>query len=120
MQSQQKRPRPATRRRPRRASEVEKVQIAANSYCLRQYAVGYTGGTPRHLSLRGSDVWIVPVNLTSPGYATVGEVGVMAIDAVTQEVLDATPRDEVKAAGTRLAREKRDELVAAFHRARKP
>jgi hypothetical protein len=63
-------------------------------------------------------VWIVPIVFTSPGYGVVGEVGVVAIDGATKRVLDATPRGDVKAAGARLAREKRDEIAAAFLRAR--
>jgi len=36
----------------------------------------------------------------------------------TRSILGATPRQEVLATGARLAQEKRDELNAAFHRAR--
>ena len=114
MQSQKKRSQPAAPRHPARLREAEAVQIAANSYCLSHYAVGYTGGNPRRLSLRGSDIWIVPVVFTSPGYGAVGEVGLLAIDAITQEVVGATPRAEVKTAGMRLAKEKHDDLHAAF------
>jgi hypothetical protein len=102
-----------------RTRNAQAVKIAANSYCLRNYAVGYTGGTPRRLSLRGNDLWIVPVIFTSPGYGAVGEVGLLALDAISLEVAGATPRAEVKAAGARLAREKHEDLDAAFHRARK-
>jgi hypothetical protein len=102
-----------------RMTALEAVQIAANSFCLKNYAVAYTGGTPRPLSLRdGVEIWIVPVVFTSPGFGNVGEVGVLAIDALTQEIIGATPREEVKKAGARLAKEKRDELDAAFRRAR--
>ena len=102
----------------RRGSDAEAAQVAANEHCLRQYGSGSTGGTPRRLSLRADEVWIVPVVLTSPGYGAVGEVGVVAVEAGTGAVVGATPRDEVRAAGTRLAREKRHELDAAFRRAR--
>jgi hypothetical protein len=95
------------------------VQIAANSYCLRHYGVGYSGGTPRRLTFRGAEVWIVPALLTSPGYGVVGEVGLMAIDIATQEVVGATPAAEVHAAGSELTEAKRDELEAAFRQARK-
>jgi hypothetical protein len=50
-----------------RSADVESVRIVANSYCLTQYGVGYSGGTPRRLLLQGADVWIVPAVLTSPG-----------------------------------------------------
>jgi hypothetical protein len=102
-----------------RGSEVESVQIAANSYCLRHYGVRVSGGVPRRLALQNVKVWIVPACLTSPGYGVVGEVGVVALDAATREVIGATSRDEVQAAAARLKREKRDELDAAFHGARK-
>jgi hypothetical protein len=120
MQSQQKRAKAVARQRPTKEAEMDAAQIAANSYCLRHYAVGYTGGAPLRLSLRGTDLWIVPVVFTSSGCGLVGEVGVVAIDAATQDVLGATPQEDVKAAGARLAREKRDEITAAFQRARKP
>jgi len=95
------------------------VLIAANSHCLRSYGIRCSGGTPRHLPVRGTAVWIIPVLLTSPGYGVVGEVGVVAVDAATHEVVGATPREEVRAEVVRLAEEKRDELEAAFHQARK-
>lgn len=103
---------------PARGSDAETAQIAANSYCVRHYAISYTGGTPRRLTLDNKDVWIVPVVFTSPGYGIVGEVGVVAVDAVTHEIAGASPREEVRAAGAKLAEEKRDELHAAFLRAR--
>jgi len=106
-------------RRGAKAKSQDAVRIVANSYCLRNYAVGYTGGTPHRLCLRDETaVWIVPVLLTSSGYGVVGEVGVLAIDEATHEVVGATPRNDVKAAGARLAKEKRDVLDAAFRRAR--
>ena len=99
-------------------TEAEKAVIAANRYVLRQYPLGVLAGTPRRLALQKSDVWIVPVLLTSPGYGAVGEVGVVAVNARTGQVVGGTPKEEVIAAGRRLREEKRDELEAAFHRAR--
>jgi hypothetical protein len=104
---------------PERGEQLEAVQIAANSYCLRHYGISYSGGTPRRLSFRSAEVWIVPALLTSPGYGVVGEVGLVAIDAATQEVVAATPAEEVRAAGSGLAEAKQDELEAAFRQARK-
>ena len=105
-------------RRSIRKNPVEPVRIAANEYALRHYAVGYTSGTPRRLSLSNVELWIVPVVLTSPGYGVVGEVGVLALDASNGDILGATPREEVLSAGARLAKEKRNELDAAFRRAK--
>jgi hypothetical protein len=71
------------------------------------------------MALPAGQMWIVPVLLTSAGYGIVGDVGMIAVDAFTSEVVGATPRAEVLAAGARLAKEKRGDLDAAFHRARK-
>jgi hypothetical protein len=93
--------------------------IAANSHLVRQYPFGCLAGTPRHLTLGSQELWIVPIILTSVGYGAVGEVGVVALDAHTRQMLGGTPPDEVVAAVKHLKEEKRDELEAAFHRARK-
>jgi hypothetical protein len=100
------------------STDLKTIQSAANAYCLLHYAVAFSSGVPRRLCLHGKDVWIVPVVLTSPGIGAVGDVGVLTIDAATHEVIAATPRAEVRAAGARLAQEKRDEIDAAFRRAR--
>ncbi len=99
-------------------TDAEKAAVAANRYVVRQYPLGVLAGTPRRLSLQRSDVWIVPVLLTTPGYGAVGEVGVVAVNARTGHVVGGTPKVEVIAAGKRLREEKRDELEAAFRRAR--
>jgi hypothetical protein len=98
---------------------LQAIQSAAHEYCLLHYAVGFSGGTPRRLCLHGNDVWIVPIVFNSPGIGAVGEVGILAIDARTRGILDATPRAEIRAAAARLAQEQRDAIDAAFHRARK-
>ena len=96
----------------------DEVQSVSNGYCLRTYGDAYTGATPRSLSLPAGTIWVVPVMFNSAGYGPVGEVGIVAVDPRTLEILDATPKHEVRAAGARLARVKRDDLHAAFRRAR--
>ena len=98
--------------------DAEQAVVAANRYALRQYPLGVLAGTPRLLSLSKSDVWIVPIILTSPGHGAVGELGVVAVNARIGAVVGATPKEEVIAAGKRLREENRDELEAAFRRAR--
>ena len=113
--------RPSTvskRARADRSLNREKAQIAANAYCLTQYATGYSAGIPYPLSLAGSELWVVPVLLTSPGYGVVGAVGVVAVDAASGTVVGGTSKREVVAAAKRLTEGKRDDLEAAFHRAR--
>ena len=102
----------------KRVAARRDVQMAANGHCLRTYGDAYAGGTPCRLTLPSGPLWIVPVMFTSADYGSVAEVGVVALDADTLEVLDATPKAEVRAAGVRLARERRDALDAAFRRAR--
>ncbi|MCI0640732.1 MAG: hypothetical protein L0Y72_24290 [Gemmataceae bacterium] len=108
----------ADKKRRKHGATRVRVQAAANAYCLRTYGDAYTGGTPRRLTLPSGPLWIVPVVFTSAGYGYVGEVGVVAVAMDAQVVLDATPKAEVREAGARLTREKRDDLAAAFHRAR--
>jgi hypothetical protein len=113
--------RPSTvskRSRARRSINREKAQIAANAYCLMQYATGYSAGISYPLSLAGRRLWVVPVLLTSPGYGVVGAVGVVAVDAESGKVVNGTSKSEVVAAAKRLTEGKRDDLEAAFHQAR--
>jgi hypothetical protein len=98
---------------------AEAAVIAANAHLLLNYVIGLLGGTPYHLSLPESELWIVPMILTSPGYGAVGEVGAIAVDARTAQVVGGTPREEVMAAIRRLREAKHDELEAAFLQARK-
>jgi hypothetical protein len=102
----------------RSATKRKSVQVAVNGFCLTTYGAAYTGGTPRCLMLPSGPLWIVPVVFTSTGIGRVADVGIVALEAETLKILDATPRSEVRAAGVRLAREKGDVLEAAFRRAR--
>ena len=102
----------------RRASPDDGVRAAANVHCLCTYGDAYIGGTPRLLTLPSGRIWVAPVMFTSAGYGPVDEVGVVALDPKTLDILDATPAEEVRAAGARLAREKRQLLDAAFQRAK--
>jgi hypothetical protein len=100
------------------AARRQDVQAAANGFCLRTYGDSFSGGTPCRLTLPSGPLWIVPVMFTSAGYGHVGEVGVVALDTGNLNVLDATSKDEVRAASVRLARERHHALDAAFRRAR--
>lgn len=93
---------------------------AVNEYCLLHYGTGFSSGNPVRCSLSSpqADLWVVPVMLTSPGYGWVGQVGTVALDAANGEVVGADPRPTIHAAARRLEEEKRDELEAAFLRAK--
>lgn len=104
--------------RGRKTINAEAALIAANSYCLFHFPTLYTGGIPRRLSVPPGEFWIVPIVLTSPGHGIVGEVGVLAVDAKSGNVVGSSTREEVLAAGKHLREEKGDALEAAFRRAR--
>ena len=57
---------------------------AANGYIVRHYPFGCLGINPRRL-VGKNDFWIVPIFLTSPGYGAVGEVGLVAVDALSHQ-----------------------------------
>ena len=85
---------PRARKIPAQApgASADAAVIAANEYMLLHYVIGLLGGTHYHLSLRDGELWIVPMVLTSPAYGTVGEVGSVAVDASTGNVVGAPPR----------------------------
>jgi len=105
------------RRRSVKGRGPNMVLQAANGYIVRYYPFGCLGKHPRRL-VGATDFWIVPVFLTSPGLGAVGEVGMVAVDARTHEVVGATERREVNRAIKHVKETKRDELDAAFHRSR--
>jgi hypothetical protein len=97
--------------------EMKSVLQAANSYIVQHFPIGCLGRDPRRL-VGETDVWIVPIVLTSPGHGPVGEVGMIAVDAISHRIVSATERREVNRAVKQLKESKRNELEAALHRAR--
>lgn len=95
------------------AIDADTARIAANKYMLFRYPLGVLGGTARRMSLPNGELWIVPILLTTPRTGPVGEIGMVAVNARTGEVVGATPKDDVAAAGQRVLEEKRDEVNAA-------
>ena len=85
-----------------RTSDVERARLAAIEHCLFHYPTLFTAGVPRRLPLSDFTLWIVPVVLTHPDRGTIGEVGVVAVDARTGKVAGSTPRAEVVAASEHL------------------
>src|SRR5258707_9095916 len=89
---------------------AKQAMIAANRYILFHYPTMYTGTLPRRLSLPNLQVWAVPIALTHPDHGVVGDVGLVAVDAANGQVVGATPRSEVVAAGKKLREAKRHDL----------
>jgi hypothetical protein len=94
------------------AMTAKQAMIAANRYILFHYPTMYTGALPRRLTLRDTDTWIVPIVLTHPEHGILGDVGFLAVDAASGNVLGATPRAEVVAAGKKLREARRYDLEA--------
>jgi len=99
-------------------TKTEEVLHIANAYIVAHFPFGCLGGTPRRLVVKNLGLWVVPVFLTSPGFGPVGEVGVVGVDDGTIEVVGSTDRHEVAKAVQHLKETKRDDLEAAFLRAR--
>jgi hypothetical protein len=78
----------------------------------------YTGGLARRLRLPNLELWAVPIVLTHPDHGVVGDVGLVAVNAASGEVIGATPRGEVVSAGKKLREAKRYDLEAAISPAR--
>lgn len=95
---------------------ADSARVVANKYMLFQYPLGVLAGTAHPVSLLGFELWIVPILLTSPCYGAIGDIGVIAIDAKTGQVIGATPKEEVGAAGERLRKEKKKVIQAAFRK----
>jgi hypothetical protein len=112
-------PRPRMTLAPAPGASGEAAVRAANEYMLLHYVIGLLGGTPYHLSLRDEELWIVPMVLTSPAYGAIGEVGSVAVDAHTGNIVGGTAKAEVIAAIRRLREAKHDAIQAAFLQARK-
>jgi hypothetical protein len=60
----------------------------------------------------GSDVWRVPVVLTYAVVGPVGEVGVVLVNAVAEEVVSHTPVEEMKERARALYEQHREQIEA--------
>lgn len=81
------------------AKEARRIAIR---HLLFNYPTMVTGTIPHRLELPSAELWIVPMVWTHPDHGIVGEVGSVAVDALTGEVVGTTSRREVVAAGKRL------------------
>ena len=100
------------------AISADQAMIAANKFILFHYPTMFTGGLAHRLTLAATEVWIVPIALTHPDHGIVGEVGSVALDVRTGEVVGHTPRTEAVAVGKRLRENKGYALETAFLAAR--
>ena len=92
----------ASKRPGNKAISADNAMLAANKFILFQYPTMFTGGLPHRLPLPTAKLWIVPLVLTHPEHGIVGEIGSIAVDLHTSEILGHTPRAEAVAAALHL------------------
>jgi len=92
---------PRTKKKSRRLGANEAV-VAANAYALFHYPTMFTGAGAYRLVVADRDLWVVPIVLTHPDHGILGNVGLVAVDACSGQVVGGTPRAEVVAAGRRV------------------
>jgi hypothetical protein len=98
----------------RKAITAKQAMLSANKFILFHYPTMFTGGLPHRLALPTGDVWIVPLVLTHPDCGIIGEVGSIAVDFFTAEIVGNTARNEAVATGKRLREAKGPALETAF------
>lgn len=91
----------------------------ASGFIVRQLRDRCMAGLPSVVDWSGQRAWVAPILLTYPGKGILGEVGMIAVDATTGRVCAHTPQKELDASAAKLTQGRRNEIEAAFHRARK-
>lgn len=71
------------------------AQTRAKDFLRENELIRFSVGTPRRMVSALRSVWSVPVELRYPNYGLVGEVGFIAIDEETGNVVAWTPRQEM-------------------------
>lgn len=75
----------------------------------------FTVGAPRRMVSALRSVWSVPVELRYPDFGLVGEVGVIAVDEETGNVVAWTPREEILTTAGELYQDHKAQIQAARH-----
>ena len=108
-------------RRPAKPKRVNRDQAMAiaSGFIVRHLRDRCLAGLPSIVQWQSTRVWVAPILLTYPGKGIIGEVGMIAVDSKTGKVCGHTPKADLEAAALNLTRGRRNEIEAAFHRARK-
>jgi hypothetical protein len=69
--------------------EIIKVSGKANSAILSNYGDGFVAGTPQKVELLSKSLWITPIVMAN-STRLLGEVGVVAVDGESLEILGIT------------------------------
>jgi hypothetical protein len=86
----------------------------ANKFVLENMRDRFSAGTPKKVIFPTRDVWVVSVVLTYPKKGIVGEVGAIAVDSETGEIVGWTPIEEMEAMAKEIYEGQRKEIEIAF------
>ena len=93
----------------------EETAIAeANGYILDHFPDRFCAGIPRMVSFPARIIWAVPILLSYPEIGPIGEVGIVAVDSETGNVVGWTPASEVMKAANKIYSEKKTTIEASF------
>jgi hypothetical protein len=92
------------------------AESAANGYLLDNLPDKFLAIEPRYDSARKS--WRLPVVIAYPFIGPIGEVGEIYVSSSSEDIVSATPLDEMKTRARTLYEQNREAIEAAFHRAR--
>ena len=75
--------------------EIIKILGKANSVILSNYGDGFVAGTPQKVELLSKSLWIMPIVMAN-STRLLGEVGVVAIDGESFEILGITESKDIE------------------------
>jgi hypothetical protein len=86
----------------------------ANGFVLEKMQDRFSVSSLKRVIFHTREVWIVSVVLTYPKKGIVGEVGAIAVDGETGEIVGWTPIEEMEAMAKEIYEGRRKELEIAF------
>jgi len=98
---------------------MEKIDLktavkVANKFVLENMRDRFSAGTPKKVMFPTREVWIVSVVLAYPKKGIIGEVGAIAVDGETGEIVGWTPIEEMEEMAKDLYEGRKKELEIAF------
>jgi len=91
------------------------AQQHAQEFLRENALIRFSVGTPRRMVSALRSVWSVPVELRYLNYGLVGQVGIIAVDEETGNVVAWTPRDEMWIVAAELYHDHKAQIQAARH-----
>jgi len=92
----------------------DQAVVITNGFLVQNAGNLLMAGEPSRMVSPLRAVWIVPVMLSYPGVGAVGQVGVVAVDEETANIVAWTPREEMNRKSEKLYAANRKEIEATF------